>query len=331
MSKFKYAIEISDNTVIYKIGYGVILKEPNIIAVRQQGKKVLVEAVGNVAEKLDGKVSSNIDVIKPIQNNAIINKKYAILLLKEFINKIKEPMEPINCLLLYSPGLSLRERNELINLLYSVNIKEVFMVASCMAGLLQMDTDITSFNASMLVNLSNTTDISVVSNGEILEGCTLDIGTNSLDFDIKQYIFNNYSSEIDDHTASKIRCEIATLLANDISKYSFSGTDVNGYGNNEIVIQSQEIRNILTEFFNKVCGAIQGVLSICSASVYEDIRRKGIYLCGELCNITGIERYLKSKLNISVYCDVEPKNTIILGGGILLNNPNLLENLTVKK
>ena len=38
---FNYAIEMgSSNTVIYKVGYGVVLKEPTLIAIEKDGKLI---------------------------------------------------------------------------------------------------------------------------------------------------------------------------------------------------------------------------------------------------------------------------------------------------
>ena len=331
MAKFNYAIELSNNTVIYKIGYGIILDEPSLIAIREVNKKSVIECVGNDAQKLIGKEPANLEIVEPIKDNVIVNKTYAIAMLKEFVKKIKEPFESMSVVLLHSVGLSKNEKNELVNLLYNVNFKDVLSVPSCMTSLLQMDTDVMSCNSSMVVNLSNITDIAVVNNGEVINGCTVDLGANMLDIAIKQYVADNYNSDITLLTATKIRKEIATLLANDVSRYSLVANDINGYGSTNVIIESQEIRGILTELFGRICGTIQGVLSLCTAQVVEEVKRKGIYLCGELCEITGIERFMKSKLNIAVYCDTEPKNTTILGGGVLLNNPHLINEFAVKK
>lgn len=329
MGKFNYAIQLGDNTVIYKMGYGIILCEPSAIYIKRQGNKFTVLAAGNNAMSYEGKETEGCEIVKPIIDGVVVNKIYAIAMLKEFVKRVKETFDVLNCVFLYTVGLRKREINELVNVLYSVNFRDVLLVPSAIAGLLQLDIDATSAYSSMLVNLSNITEISIVGNGELIDGCSVDIGTNMIDKAIKEYIENKYNGRITDKVAGQIRQELATLLANDVLNCSISVTDIDGYGVNEITIESQEIRSIITEHCAKICGAILGLINVCAPNVVDEIKRRGILLCGELCQITGIERFFKSKLNIPVYAS-EEKDTIILGGGILLNNPQLISEFVKK-
>ena len=331
MAKFSYAIQLGDNTVIYKIGYGIILCEPSVLYIKNQGNKFKIEAVGKKALGFEGKESNGCEIVRPIVDGMIVNKTYAVAMLNEFVKKIKEPFDILNCIYLYTVGLRKVEINELVNILYSCNFRDVLPIPSCMAGLLQMDVDITSNYSSMLVNLSNITEISVVNNGELIDGCSIDIGVNSIDRAIKQYVYDKYNGGIiSDSVAAGIRGEVATLLANDVSRCNVSIGNADGFSVNEIVIESQEIRGIITELCSKICGTILAFLNVLSPNVVDEIKRRGIFLCGELCEVTGIERFFKSKLNLPVFANIE-KDTIILGGGILLNNPQLINEFVVKK
>ncbi len=331
MAKLNYAIELSDNTVIYKAGYGIILKEPSVVAVKEVGNKFEIVCAGDEALKLSGKTPKNVQIIQTISVGVLTNKTLATLMLKYFFKKIDVPFEGKNCLYLHPSAINMQEKNDIINLIYGAGARDVQPLPMCFAGLTQMDINVFSPYCYMLVNMDNTVDISVVSNGEIVQGCSVDIGSNVLDIAIKEYVFDNYSGDISLYMAKNIREDIATLLANDVSNINFLADDINGFGTNEIVLESQEIRGILTDLFNKICGAIEGVLALCSAPVVEEVKHNGIYICGELCNITGVERYMKGKLSIPVYADTEPDNTIILGGGVILNNPDLQANLGLRK
>ncbi len=332
MAKLNYAIELTDNTVIYKAGYGIILSEPSILVVKEVGNKYEVVCAGNDALlMLGGKCPKGAQIVKPIENGVLKNKAMATLMLTEFFKKINVPLESKNCLLLHISGISAQEKNDMVNLMYGAGARDVVTLPLCFAGLTQMDINVFNSSSYMLVNLSNIVDISVVNNGEILQGCSIDIGANMLDVAIKEYVYDNYNGDISLFEAKNIRQEIATLLANDVSNIAFLADDINGFGTINVVLESQEIRGLLTEVFNKICGAIEGVLSICPASVVEDIKRNGVYLCGELCTITGVERYMKGRLSVPVFADSEPNNTIIMGGGAILNNPQLLNELNLKK
>ena len=74
--KSSYAIDLgSSNTVIYKSGQGILLKEPSLVAIVSDGKKKLLKSVGMDAKKLIGKTNSTVEIIEPITEGVIINKQ----------------------------------------------------------------------------------------------------------------------------------------------------------------------------------------------------------------------------------------------------------------
>ena len=69
---------------------------------------------------------------------------------------------------------------------------------------------------------------------------------------------------------------------------------------------------------------------MCSTEVLKDISKFGIYICGGLSNLTGIEKYISAKLKLPVYKDADADSSVIRGAGNLLNNPMLLNKLLIK-
>ena len=58
--------------------------------------------------------------------------------------------------------------------------------------------------------------------------------------------------------------------------------------------------------------------------VLKDINQLGLYVCGGVSNITGVDKYLSKLLQLPVYVDPDADSTVILGLGNLLNNQNFL-------
>ena len=83
------------------------------------------------------------------------------------------------------------------------------------------------------------------------------------------------------------------------------------------------------DFFGKICGAIESVLNLCKGEIISDINKMGIYLTGGLSQFTGLDRYMRSRLNVSVYCAPEAESTI-LGMAKLFNEPETLNELITK-
>ena len=87
MAKTHLIVELgSSNTYIYKIGAGLLLMEPSVVA-KKFGKDELF-AVGVEAKKLIGKTNEAISVIAPIESGVITHKQLAIEMFEAFFKKV---------------------------------------------------------------------------------------------------------------------------------------------------------------------------------------------------------------------------------------------------
>ena len=77
----------SVNTNVYKLGEGIVLMEPSVIA-RSSSQKGKVYAVGREAKKLIGKTASSSAVIFPIVEGQVADEKLATQMMEIFLNKI---------------------------------------------------------------------------------------------------------------------------------------------------------------------------------------------------------------------------------------------------
>lgn len=324
---YNYAIAISHEITVYKVGSGKILQEPSIVAVQNINNKPKVLCVGSEAEKIENKCPQGVEVVRPIRDGVITNYEYAEYLFGSIVEKLSlKTFSNKNVLLLLSSSLTAQEKNQFVSLMYGVKFNNVAVLPSVLSALTQMECiDVES--ASMIVNVEDVVDIAVVSNGTILQACTLDIGIDLLNQGIHDYLYSSYNTDISQNICDEMRCRLATLIPNDISDYEVVGNDIDTSLNNTISIQSQELRPLFLDFFNKVCNGIISIMRVCNSEVVTDIKRRGVYLCGSLANISGCEKYIKGRIDIPVYAIEQPEDCVVEGCKILLNHPSLLEKL----
>jgi len=79
------------NTLIYVRGKGIVLNEPSVVAIRQEGgpngKKVIQE-VGLAAKQMLGRTPGNITAIRPMKDGVIADFTVTEQMLKHFIRKV---------------------------------------------------------------------------------------------------------------------------------------------------------------------------------------------------------------------------------------------------
>src|SRR3954464_11087091 len=81
------------NTLIYVRGQGIVLDEPSVVAIRQEGGpngKKTIQAVGKEAKQMLGKVPGNIEAIRPMKDGVIADFTVNEQMLKQFIRMVHD-------------------------------------------------------------------------------------------------------------------------------------------------------------------------------------------------------------------------------------------------
>ena len=74
------------NTLVYVKGKGIVLREPSVVAIDKNRRKVL--AVGTEAKLMLGRTPSNIVAVRPLRNGVIADFEVTQEMIKYFIRKV---------------------------------------------------------------------------------------------------------------------------------------------------------------------------------------------------------------------------------------------------
>ena len=74
------------NTLVYIKGQGIVVREPSVVAIRDDSKEVL--AVGEEAKRMIGRTPGNIVAIRPLRDGVISDYDVTEKMLKYFIDKV---------------------------------------------------------------------------------------------------------------------------------------------------------------------------------------------------------------------------------------------------
>lgn len=330
MKEYNIAIEVgSSNTIIYRQGLGVVLKEPSLVAIECYKGKENVVAVGNDAKHLMGKTAKNVDIVSPIAEGVIKNISCARKMLEGFLNKIDDKRFFARKHLVFCVpcGINKSEQETYKNLGYMLNANSVALVPSVYFALAGMVAE-NSISPKLVVNMGGgTTDIAVIAKNEIISGCTISMGNDSIDEKVKNEILQKYGIEISKNDAEEAKFEVSTLLPNDIIEHEIVGVDVNTYETRMIRVHSQDFLELFTEYYAVIVDGVKAVIKACPIEVRDDLLRSGIYVCGGNAVINGLERFLRGRLSYPIHISTDPKLTTVNGISILLRNPKMLNEI----
>ncbi len=317
MARVHFIVELgSSNTYIYRIGSGLLLAEPSLVATKYGKEEPF--AVGFDAKKLIGKTSEAITVISPIQNGTVANKPMAIEMFKMFYKKVvpsKKIFDIIDVTLCISNGLTDNQIEDFKEVIYSSGIGNIEIVYSSIVSLVGADVNINKPSAVISLNIGGgTTDFAVVSLNEIVTGFTINFGGIDMDEAIRQYIYNTKRLEISILSAEKLKNECLSLYENDTSNMEVSGIDIDTKKPRSEIILSTDIRISVLHFFDNICAGLEHLVNLCSPEIASDIAPNGIVLTGGVANLVGVEDYITKKLSLPCFVPEEPSIATIVGG-----------------
>ncbi len=315
------------NVLIYVKGQGIVLNEPSVVAI-DSNKKVL--AVGEEARNMLGRTPGKVEAIRPMKDGVIADFDVTEIMLENFIKKIKAKgvFSKPRILICCPSNITGVEKNAIKEAAERTGAKKVFIeeepkVAAVGAGL-----DISLPIGNMVVDIGGgTTDIAILSLGDIVTSSSIKIAGNTFDTDIMKYIKDKYKLLIGDRTAETIKFEIGNVYIdkNSKSKMEVRGRDLVTGLPKTITITEVEITEALKDSAMLIVNTVKVVLEQTPPELSADIIDNGIVLTGGGALIKGMDKLLQSELKVPIKIAESPLTCVALGTGILLENIHLID------
>lgn len=310
------------NVLIYVKGKGVILNEPSVVAMDRKTNQVI--AVGEEARKMIGRTPENIEAIRPLKDGVIADFDVTEIMLKHFIDrlKVKGFMNKPRILICCPTNVTSVEQKAIREAAEKSGGKRVFLEEEPKVAAIGAGLDIFQPSGNMVIDVGGgTTDIAVLSMGDIVTSESIRIAGDVFDNDILQYIKRQYKLLIGERTAEEIKIEVGTVYKNSRKEeMTIRGRDMVSGLPRVITIHSAEIEEALRESVNLIVVSAKNVLEKTPPELSADIIDRGIFLTGGGAMLHGIEQLLAEELEVPVFISDNPMDSVAKGTGMLLDN-----------
>ena len=314
------------NILIYVKGEGIVLNEPSVVAIEKDTKRPL--AFGEKASLMFGKTPGKYVAIKPMKDGVIADFDITLMMLNYFVNKVKgmgfRKPNIIICCPTETTGV---EKNALREAAERLGAKRVYLEEEPKVAAIGCGLDISKPNGNMIIDIGGgTTDIAILSLGDIVISKSLKIAGNVFDNDIRDYIKEKYKLLIGDRTSQNIKHEIGTVYKEEKKKsMKVKGRDLLTGLPKTITIVSDEVMQALKNNILKLIEATKIVLEETPPELSADIMENGIMLTGGGALLRGIDKLFHEKLEVPVTISSNPLTSVVEGTGIMLNNLRLID------
>jgi len=311
------------NTLIYVRGKGIVLDEPSVVAIRQEGgpngKKVIQE-VGLAAKQMLGRTPGNITAIRPMKDGVIADFTVTEQMLKHFIKKVHDSrlFKPSPRIIICVPcGSTQVERRAIRESAIGAGASRVYLIEEPMAAAIGADLPVGEATGSMVVDIGGgTTEVGVIALGGLVYKGSVRVGGDKFDEAIINYIRRNYGMLIGETTAEQIKKEIGSAFpGSEVREKEVKGRNLAEGIPRSFTISSNEILEALTDPLNSIVSAVKSALEQTPPELAADIAEKGMVLTGGGALLRDIDRLLMEETGLPVIIADDPLSCVVRGSG----------------
>lgn len=309
------------NTLIYVKGKGIVLREPSVVAINNDVKKVM--AVGNEAKDMIGRTPGNIVAIRPLKDGVIADFDVTHTMLRKFIEKVspKSAFTSPRIFVCFPSGVTEVEKRAIEEATKHAGARDVLLMEEPMAAAIGAGLPVNEPTGSMIVDIGGgTTEVAIISLGGIVTSKSLRIAGDELDEAIISYIKKEYNLMIGERTAENVKIELGSAYdIGENNSMEIRGRDLVTGLPKVLNINEEEIRGALKEPIVAIIDAIKTTLEKTPPELASDIMDKGIMLAGGGAMLKGLDQLVNLETHIPVHIAENPLDCVALGAGKALD------------
>jgi len=329
------------NTLVYLKGKGIVVSEPSVVAVQKDSvgqKKVL--AVGTDAKNMLGRTPGSIVAIRPMKDGVIADFDITEEMLRYFIRKIhnRKALVRPRIVICVPSGITQVEKRAVKESAESAGAREVYLIEEPMAAAIGAGLPITEASGNMIVDIGGgTTEVAVISLAGIVYAKSVRVGGDKMDEALTQHLKRKYNLLIGERTAEEMKISIGSAFPDSLGSVQEGKLDTMEVKGRDLVsgipktltIDAQEIREALSETINAIVETVRIALERTPPELAADIVDKGIVLAGGGALLRNLDALLREETGLPVVIAEDPLSCVVLGSGKVLDELDLLKQVTI--
>lgn len=316
---------------VYAEGKGVILREPNAVAVEAHTRDTV--ATGQDAINLYNKTPGAIELISHIYQGNVSDYERMAMVLENVFEKINIKRPEV--IFTVHGGHSSADIGAICNMMADAGAKRLCVVDSPTVAVMGSGQPLNDERAILICDIgAATSEIGIVRGCATKLSRTVGYGCNRLDEAIKNYVKKEYNAIITERVARKIREAVGTVHPSySVGSYDFVGRDAVTGLPCQLSIESAQTLDVMKKFAEYLVANVDGILKKLREDVLAEVKERGILLTGGGALDGGIKTLMEESLGIMTNISESPVECSVKGLGMIIENRHvfvpLLRDLSV--
>lgn len=316
-------IDLGTSSVLVLIrGRGIVLHEPSVVAVDQNSGQML--AVGSEAQRMLGRTPGSIVALRPLRDGVIADFDITEMMLKHFIAAAGERRRLFRprVIVCIPAGITTVEKKAVIDAVAQAGARETYLIEEPRAAALGAGLQIFEPSGSMVVDIGGgTTDVAILSMGEVVESASVRVGGDKMDEAITRYIKKEYNVLIGDRSAEALKISIGSIHPqNRRLEMDVRGRDLVSGLPRSLKITTPQIVEALREPVDLILQGVRQALERTPPELAGDIMEKGAVLTGGGALLDGLSRFLTQETGVPFYLAEDPVTCVVRGTAVVFDH-----------
>ncbi|MGI5349660.1 rod shape-determining protein [Streptomyces sp. CA-250714] len=326
LTRCSVAVDLgASRTRVYAKGSGLIVDQPSVVAVNTCSGSLI--AVGQAAERMDGRTPQHIQVIRPVSKGHVVDIDMARRMLRALIgdklHKLKRRRTMKQAVATVPHDADPLTCRAVVETLNGVGARHVELVEAPIAAAIGCGLPVVSPEGAMVLLCgTTTTQVAVVSLGAVVAAGTVGLGGETIHHSVVQYLRNRHELLL---PSQEVRPLHLALLGSGgagtevrTGPVEVQGRDVVTGLARTVTIEPEEVRGAIQNPLTGLLDAIRVVLHRCPPDLVADLAERGMVLAGGAALLPGLADQLREHTGMAVQVAEEPDLCAINGLAALM-------------
>jgi rod shape-determining protein MreB len=320
------------NTVVYVPSVGVVVNEPSVVAVENNGSGRKVLAVGKKARLMVGRVPGKVETVTPLCDGVIADFIAAEEMMRYFLANATSKISLMRprVMICVPSGATPVERRAVVESAYSAGARKVLLIEESVAAAIGAGTEVNEPRGSMVIDIGGgTTDIAVISLGGVIFSRSIRVAGNAMDSAIIKFIRDKHRVLIGETSAEFIKKDIgAAPLSDDAGEVELNvtGRDLRDGMPKKIILDAADMAKCLRPAIEQIAAVIKNALEEMPPELAADIVDNGAVLTGGCALLKNIDTTLAEITGINLRTVENALECVAIGTGLALENAEEYKN-----
>jgi rod shape-determining protein MreB and related proteins len=313
------------NTLVFERGRGIVVSEPSVIAVDADRGEVY--AVGDEAHRMIGRTPATISATRPLRHGVIADFEVTEQMLRYFLRKAHRSRWARQRVVMCVPsGVTDVETRAVEEACLSAGARQVALIEEPIAAAIGAGLDIGRPSGNMVVDVGGgTSEVAVLSLGEIVVESSLRLGGYDLDEALMAYVRREHGLAIGQPTAEEIKLAIgAAAPIEPALSAELRGRELVSGLPKTVSLDSEEARRALAEPVQAIIDAVRDTLDRTPPELASDILTSGILLAGGGALLHGLAARLHDETQMPTHVASSALTCVAEGAGQALEEFDVL-------